>query len=50
MKENQETMPRHNAVYKPSHYEKDGYPSMQEVVRGMFAGTEDKLPLSVLQK
>lgn len=37
----------HNAVYKPSHYEKDGYPSTQVMVRAMFAGTEGKLPLSV---
>ena len=40
-------MTQHDAVYKPAHYEKDGYPSMQEVVRGMFAGTEGKLPTSV---
>ena len=37
----------HNAVYKPAHYEKDGYPSTQVMVRAMFAGTEGKLPLSV---
>lgn len=38
---------QHDAVYKPSHYEKDGYPSTQVMVRAMFAGTQGKLPLSV---
>ena len=40
-------MEKHDAVYKPSHYEKEGCTSMQEIVRQMFVGTEGALPLSV---